>query len=395
MNAVIFGGGKIARGFIAQLLYQSGFHITFVEVNEKLVESLNLNQKYYVNVMGNAAESQWITGFDCVNLADIQKIAEALLKADIVFTSVGGKNLDALSKVIAKAFKQIYKEIDKKVFTIITCENWKEPANQLQEGIDRELGEKELQDIFKKNIGVSEAVIIRSGIEATPEILGIDSNAVSVTNYWELPIDKSRMKGTLVTFKGADYKDNFAGFLQQKLYTFNTTNATIAYVGRLRGLEFLADAANDPEIVELVKRVHKEINPAIAEEMGIPLEDQIAFSQKAIKKYQDKSVTDFTERHARDPIRKIGPNDRIVGSMRLAEKHGIAYDALAVTLAAALFYPVTNPEDPTAAQLYKMRVEEGIDEVLSSICNISSKEQMSRTVKRAVEFLREKGWLDA
>lgn len=395
MNAVIFGGGKIARGFVAQLLHQSRFHITFVELNEKLVESLNQNQKYYVNVMGNAGESQWITDFQCVSLTDIPAIAKALRTADIAFTSVGGKNLDSLAKTIAEAFGQIAGELEGRTFTIVTCENWKEPGKQLQVGIERELKDEKLQGLFEKHVGVSEAVILRSGVEATPDVLKIDANAVSVTDYWELPIDKSRMKGELVSFKGVNYKDNFAGFLQQKLYTFNTTNATIAYVGRLRGLELLSDAANDPEIVKLVERVHAEINPAIAAEMGLALEEQETFSRKAIKKYQDKSVTDFTERHARDPIRKIGPNDRIVGTMRLVEKHGVAYDALAVTLAAALFYPVTNPEDPTAVQLQKMRTEQGIDVVLKEVCKISPEEKMGKTVKKAVEFLKEKGWLDA
>ncbi len=395
MNAVIFGGGKIARGFVAQLLHQSGFHITFVELNEKLVSNLNKNKKYYVNVMGNQKANEWITDYECISLSDISGIAEALESADIVFTSVGGKNLDNLAKTIASAFELIALKLEKRLFTIITCENWKEPGKQLQEGIRAELKNDKLKGLFEEHVGVSEAVILRSGVEATKEVMDIDKNAVSVTDYWELPIDKNRMKGELISFKGANYKDDFKGFLQQKLYTFNTTNATIAYVGRLRGFDLLSDAANDPEIVALVNRVHSEINPAIAEEMQITLEEQEAFSKKALRKYQDKSVTDFTERHARDPIRKIGPNDRIVGTMRLVEKHNISYDALAITLAAAMFYPVTNPEDPTASQLMKIRTEDGIDAILSNVCKISSDENMGKTVKKAVNILYEQGWLDA
>ena len=59
MNAVIFGGGKIARGFIAQLLSRSGYHITFVEISEALVRALNEKGTYYVNVMGNPKDP-WI-----------------------------------------------------------------------------------------------------------------------------------------------------------------------------------------------------------------------------------------------------------------------------------------------------------------------------------------------
>ncbi len=40
-KAIIFGAGKIARGFIGQLLYLSDFEITFVDVFEPIVNVLN------------------------------------------------------------------------------------------------------------------------------------------------------------------------------------------------------------------------------------------------------------------------------------------------------------------------------------------------------------------
>lgn len=394
MNAVIFGGGKIARGFIAQLLSRSGYHITFVEISEVLVRALNEKGTYYVNVMGNPKESQWIRGFTCIQLSDIPGIAEALKNADIVFTSVGGKNLDGLAEIIAEAYGSLEEEDWEREFTIVTCENWKEPADQLKNGILEVLGDSRAGEAFRARVGVSEAVIMRSGVEAAEEVRQIDENAVSVTDFWELPIDKDRMKGKLPAFEGVNYKENFTGFLQQKLFTFNTTNAAIAYLGRLRGIELLSKAANDPEIVELVEQIHQEINPAIAREMGIELKAQEAFAEKALKKYQDLSVTDFTERHGRDPIRKLGPSDRIVGTIRLAEKQGILCKGLAAVLAAALYYPADNPADPTAQILEEMRKSQGIDRVLEEICKIKPGEQLAVQVKKQIVFLREKGWLD-
>lgn len=40
-RAVVFGAGNIGRGFLGQLLWESGYTTTFVEVLEPLVEALN------------------------------------------------------------------------------------------------------------------------------------------------------------------------------------------------------------------------------------------------------------------------------------------------------------------------------------------------------------------
>ena len=45
MKAIVFGAGKIARGFIGQLLYLSKADITFVDIDQQLVDRLNKDQK--------------------------------------------------------------------------------------------------------------------------------------------------------------------------------------------------------------------------------------------------------------------------------------------------------------------------------------------------------------
>jgi len=40
MRAVHFGAGNIGRGFIGQLLHESGYDITFVDVEDDVVDAL-------------------------------------------------------------------------------------------------------------------------------------------------------------------------------------------------------------------------------------------------------------------------------------------------------------------------------------------------------------------
>ena len=52
-KAMIFGAGKIARGFLGQLLFLSNFEITFVDVYQPIVDILNSKKKYHVHVLGD------------------------------------------------------------------------------------------------------------------------------------------------------------------------------------------------------------------------------------------------------------------------------------------------------------------------------------------------------
>jgi len=53
MKAVMYGGGNIGRGFIGALLSQSGYEVTFVDVVDAVVDTLNREHKYPVRILSN------------------------------------------------------------------------------------------------------------------------------------------------------------------------------------------------------------------------------------------------------------------------------------------------------------------------------------------------------
>ena len=393
MKAVIFGAGKIARGFLGQLLFRGGYELNFVECNASYARLLDRAGRYWVNVMGNPAESEWINGYRCFDYDRVEEIADALVDADVVFTSVVGSNLPELGKFIAKLLSIRDYTCITKQRTIICCENWKNPSAELKEIILNSLPTAGKREDFLRLFGTTDAVVMRSAVEPTEEIKQIDPLAVSVHNFWELPVNSNGMKGNAPIFPGVRYLDNFNGFLQQKVYTFNGGNATIAYLGSLKGYKKLSDAANDPEIVEMLREVYSEINPAICSALKVTEENQTHFMEAAIRKYQDRAVEDFTERHARDPLRKIGPDDRITGVARMIEQQNIRPVHVARTLAAALLYTSSNTLDPSAAKLEELRTKFGIDYILQTICNIDPNEDLARLVHLGVQELKQRGWI--
>ena len=389
MSCVIMGAGKIARGFIGHLLYLSDIKFTFVEKFEGLCDLINERGSYYVNILGNAEESCRVTGAKALRFTEVERIAEAISDADAVFTAVGGKNLSEIAPIIAEGIKAKAKKGGK--LNVVTCENWKLPANVLKSGIEPLLGADELA-YYKENVGITEAVIMRSAIEAGKDQLEKDPLVVNVQNFWELPVDASRLSGSLPEIKGLKLISEFTGFLERKFYTYNAANGTTSFLGALLGHERIADAAHDERILEILEGVYSETARALSKKHNFPLDEQLAFTLTSKAKLQDYTIVDFIERNARDPIRKLGPDDRLVGSARLVLEYGIIPENLCTAIAAAIYY--YNESDEFAVKLRQIRENEGVDAVLRDVCKVDPDGTIGSLVKEKIGLLKKRGWIN-
>lgn len=391
MKAIIAGAGKIGRGFIAQLLHMANYELIFAEKHPRLVDQLNEKKAYTVHIMGREEKNTTVTNFKAITLDDPRHFANEWRTSPILFTSVGGKNLQGLGSFLAKAYQEMLRDnhYSDYSYNIITCENWKKPADALKDAIVRELSEVEANQ-FRQQVGVTEAAIMRTAVQP-PE--GVDPNTLDVwvQDFWDLPIDRSRFLGPLPTIEHVTFIDDFGRFLEQKIFTNNTSNATIAYLGYLKGYTYTADAAHDPHIEKVLDQVYEEVNQMLILELGIERKNQEAFAAKAKKKYSDKQIVDKLARHAADPIRKLGPDDRLIAPARLALKHGIQPNAIVKAIAAALFF--TEQSDPIAQDLKQMREQKGIPFVLEQVCKLSADERLFTMILEAVEDLKKEGWL--
>ena len=143
--------------------------------------------------------------------------------------------------------------------------------------------------------------------------------------------------------------------------------------------------------MKLLDGVYHETATALCKKQNYPFDKQWAFTRTSLAKLQDYNIVDTLERNARDPIRKLGPNDRLVGSARLCLEEGIKPESLSVSIAAAIYYH--SPSDPIAVQLEQMRKEKGVDYVLENVCQIDPQGELATMVKEKIEMLKEKGYI--
>ena len=388
MKCVILGAGKIARGFIGHILYLSNIPFTFVEKAEGLVDLINERGQYTVNILGNSDKNCVVTGAKAISFKDVEAIAEEISESTVVFTSVGGKNLGDLVPLLAKGIEK--KASKGGYLNVVTCENWKQPAEILRKGVEEIISE-EAKEFFAEKTGFTEAVIMRSGIEADAQLLKQDPLVVNVQDFWELPIDASRLAGPMPPLPELRLIEEFTGFLERKFYTYNAANGTTSFLGALLGFEKIADAAHDERILKVLDGVYMETAQALSKKHNFPLEEQLAFTLTSKRKLQDYTIVDFIERNARDPLRKLGPDDRLVGSARLVLEYGIKPENLCIAIAAAIHY--VSPQDEFANELNRMRKEEGIDAVIEKVCKLDPQGELALLIKEKIELLKTQGWI--
>ena len=390
MSCVIFGAGKIARGFVGHLLYLSGIDFVFVEKVDALCDLINERQQYLVNILGDSSKNTVVKNAKALKFSQKEEIAAAIANADCVFNSVGGKNLGEIVPFLAAGIER-RAQVNPKPLNIITCENWKKPADILKDGIAAVISDDH-RAFFEENVGITEAVIMRSAIESTPELLAQDPLVVNAQNFWRFPFDASRLKAPMPEgMMCLEPIYEFTGFLERKFYTYNAANGTTSFVGAVLGYTYIADAASDDRILALLDGVYKETATALSKKHNFPFEEQWAFTRTSLTKLQDKNIVDYIERNARDPIRKLGPDDRLVGSARLCLEYGVIPENLATAIACAIHYE--QPTDEFAVQLKEMREQHGIPYVLENVCKLDSNGTLAKLILDKVEEIKKWGWI--
>lgn len=390
MNALIIGAGRIGRGFVTELLVKNEVNITYVDYNQNLVEEMNKRGTYTIHVLGDEKKNTVVRDYKAYAIVDEAAVSRVWEAADFIFTAVGGKNLQTVAECIGKAFQNA-KDAGQQKKNIVTCENWIEPARKLKAAILETLT-KEEGTRFLAQVGVSEAVVMASGVSSPLGTVPENPIDTWVQDFWYLPIDKSRMIDKLPDWQYIQFINDFGNLLQQKLYTNNTSVALIAYLGFLKGHTYVADAANDPEIEVILDKAYQELSLALVHGLQIDKESQRLFCRRAKEKYQNREIIDLLTRIARDPIRKLQPMDRLIGPAKLALSVSVSPSALALAIAAALFYD--DAADADAVKLREMRQKEGAEGILQKICGLEADDELYRLVIKSIDILRDKKWLN-
>jgi mannitol-1-phosphate 5-dehydrogenase len=114
-------------------------------------------------------------------------------------------------------------------------------------------------------------------------------------------------------------------------------HALCAYLGGYMGMQYIWQAIDDPDILCIVRCAMQETAIALSRRYGKPLEDILLHADDLLERFRNRALMDTCARVGGDPVRKLGAEDRLIGSANLMLSLGMQPAFLAVGAAGALY----------------------------------------------------------
>ena len=326
MKAVVYGAGNIGRGFLGQLLYESGFHTVFVDVNRAVVEKINQDGRYPIRIVSNEkAEERTIRNISAVDGNDGDLVSKSIAQCDVLFTAVGVNVLPFIAQNIANGIVGRHGG----GLDIIICENLLHADQYLRELTDKYAPVPE-------NVGFVEASVGRMVPVMTEEMYEGNILRVWVEPFCTLPVDRLGFRNELPAIKNMLPSAPFAYHIQSKLYLHNMGHAVAAYLGLEKKYTFIWQAMGDEEIYDTVEHAMRYCAEGLAREHGVRLGEVADYARDLLVRFQNRHLGDTCERVGRDVKRKLAVDDRLLGAVALCNRHQLPTEPIKRGVMAAL-----------------------------------------------------------
>ena len=356
--ALQFGAGRIGRGLFAQLFTRAGLEVLFVEARPELVASLHRHRACWIEWVDGGREV--IAPVDALHTSQQEAVAEACAQAILIATAVGVNALPSVAPLLASGLCR-RAEMGWLPCNILLGENELHADRLLGEALQSELSD--MSGILKK-VGLVRCVV---GRQVVAELPG-DPPGVRADRYDRLFIDADAIQGEMPSIEGVHAVRPFEAYFLRKLYVHNGLHALVAYLGFQKGYSTIQQALQDGEIRTLFDQAAAALERALLKAFPFdPAEHHEAVAEM-VARIQHPGLDDPIPRVARDPLRKLRPEDRLVGAYRLLRAQGEESEPFRRAILAALDY--RNPADAESRQLQEWVQLHGRDWVLTTWCQL-------------------------
>ena len=374
---VLFGAGKIGRSFIGQLFSNGGYEVVFVDVCLPVIEALNQKRKYKVIIKEQEETVIWVENVRGVWANDQESVAHEVQSADLMAVSVGQNGLPGIMPLIARGLIQRFKSDPDVAIDIIIAENLRNAAEYFEAELTRLLPDSypfhKLVGLVETSIGKMVPIMQKIDLEE-------DQLQVFAEAYNTLILDKNGFKNLIPEVEGLTPKENMKAWVDRKLFIHNLGHAAAAYLGYCHnpGFMFIYEALDVPELYEQVREIMKQSAAVLLVKYPDDFTERAlnAHIDDLLKRFCNSALGDTIFRVGCDLPRKLGPDDRLVGAIKLAMEMNLPYDKILYALVCGCHFRAADhngnryPADVEFAQIHK----HGISKVLSVVCDFNQNE---------------------
>lgn len=363
---VIIGAGATGRGQIGQVVHHAGFAITFIEKRLDLVEILRRAGMYTVGLAGETVREIVIDGFDVLHKDDRTACAEAIAVADIVATAVLPTNLESTTQNLADGIDLRKTRGVQKPLNVIACENMERSSSTLRDYLRSSPAHTSSPGLdwnwIDSHVAFPDSMVARAvPVPTDPLFLLAEADQ-------EWTVDASAVKQPMPLLEGLTLSPNQTAALERKLYIKNTGHFAIGLAGLRKGYQLMDQATRDEEIFALVDAATRESAAAVAAKHNFYPEQTEQYRSGFLRQMRSPFLPDEIVRVTREPMRKLGREERLVGPAMLCCEQNRPPKAIAHIIALAIL--VADAEcDPT----------------LDGVCGIPRDHVLAGLVRRAYD----------
>ncbi len=368
-QAIQIGAGNIGRGFIGALLSQAGWHVTFADVVEPIIEALNRGHGYTVHILDSDPGEIAIDHVDGV-ISTSPEFAQRVAQCDLITTAVGPNVLPVIAKSIAAGIQARKAAGNTAPMNVVCCENGLRTTTRLKNEVLKHLSEEETA-FLEASVGFADCAVDR--ICPKPNFENILDAAVE--RYCEWDVEAAAWKGEKPDIPGLTFADNLMAYLERKLFTLNSGHAICAYLGYLKGYQTIKESVADPAIGAIVHAAISESGEGLIREFGFDPDVHHAYVEKIFARYQNPYLEDEVLRVGREPIRKLEAGDRLIKPLVTTASYGLPVDHLIFGAAAALRFDC--PDDPQSAEIQKKLRAEGPAAALTAFSGLTAENPLT------------------
>ena len=317
---LVIGAGAVGRGFVAPLFVARGVAVDFVDTNPALLAALRGRNSYLTAVADSRGHvlTRVVYGraLSAGRAPDIRRY-------DAVFICAGVRQFLACADLV-RAARAVY-----------VLENLRTAAVQLRVGAGND----------RIWFGIPDVIV---SCTAPPELLARD------------PLCVVAEPGDLVLEQDGEQTEPFTGVIWAKpselerrwackLFIHNASHAVAAFLGMLAGHHFVHEAMADAPIFNVVDKAIRAITDAIIVRGLVDEPVAAAYMERELRRFRNPLLYDPISRVAREPLRKLGAEDRLMQALQLVLASGQDARPIVIGIAAGLLCHAREQGDLSGA----------------------------------------------